>query len=122
MNKITSENEVTITGFAAIVPVIKKLENGQQVARLPIAHHTVAPNGQRRTHWYTIVLWNELASIAVQKISKGDFVGFRGKLNTREFEGKHNITYRITEILADQFWLKKENPDNPDQLQLRWAS
>ncbi|MCU0435393.1 MAG: single-stranded DNA-binding protein [Bacteroidia bacterium] len=122
MNRILTENEVTITGFAAIAPVIKKLDNGMQVARLPIAHHSMASNGQRRTHWYTIVLWNELAAIAVQKISKGDFIGFRGKLNTREFEGKHNITYRITEILASQFWTNQEKVQDPNQLQLRLAS
>ncbi|MGL5891610.1 MAG: single-stranded DNA-binding protein [Bacteroidia bacterium] len=107
MNKMTSENQVTITGHLGAAPVIKSLDSGKQVLRLSLANNTWV-NGIRRTHWYTIVLWNELAAVAAAKIAKGDFVGFRGKLNTREFEGKDKTLYRITEILADQFWLETE--------------
>lgn len=59
-------------------------------------------NGEERTEWINIVLWNKVAEIAAQYLKKGSKILVAGKLQSREWDDKDGNKRRTTEILVNQ--------------------
>ncbi len=103
--KIVRINTIEINGHLGQTPELRELNNDKCVTKFSIAQHTFV-NGEKFTHWFNIVIWNEKARTACEKLSKGDFASFRGRLSTREYknnDGQKRVTY---EIVADEFSLE----------------
>src|SRR5688572_28786228 len=54
-----------------------------------------------RTEWHNIVVWNKLAEICNNYLTKGRMVYIEGSLQTREWDDKEGVKRKTTEIRAN---------------------
>ncbi|MCS6990033.1 MAG: single-stranded DNA-binding protein [Chloroherpetonaceae bacterium] len=100
-----SLNKVMLIGRLGADPELRTTPNGNQVVNFNLAtdESYKDKNGQKveRTEWHRIVVWDKLAEICKQYLTKGKLVYIEGRLTTRSWEdketGKKNY---ITEIVA----------------------
>ena len=59
-------------------------------------------DGQYDTDFISCVLWRGIAENAVEYCHKGDLVGIKGRLQTRNIETEENIKKQITELVAEK--------------------
>ncbi|MCX7879545.1 MAG: single-stranded DNA-binding protein [Ignavibacteria bacterium] len=117
-----SLNKAQLIGNVGKDPELRKTPQGNSVCTLRVATTEFyrGRNGERReiTDWHSVVLWDRLAEIAVQKIRKSDRIYVEGKLRTRSFE-KDGITKFVTEIIAQNIIILSRKPtrDDPSQEQ-----
>lgn len=118
-------NKVILIGNLGKDPEVRRLENGTVVASFSIATsetYTDKKTGEKRdnTDWHNIVVWRGLAEVAEKFIKKGMKVYVEGKLRTRSWQDKENVTRYTTEVVADELniltWLDN-NPNNQIQEQ-----
>ena len=99
-------NKVTLIGNLGRDPEIRHTQNGVAVANLSIAtsESWKDKDGQRqeRTEWHRVVLWDQLAKIADQYLTKGRQIYLEGRLQTRKWTGKEGEEKFTTEIRCDQ--------------------
>jgi single-strand DNA-binding protein len=55
---------------------------------------------QERTEWHSIVVWDKLAEICNQYLTKGRLVYIEGSLQTREWDDKEGVKRKTTEVRA----------------------
>jgi single-strand DNA-binding protein len=55
---------------------------------------------QERTEWHSIVVWDRLAEICNQYLTKGRLVYIEGSLQTREWDDKEGVKRKTTEVRA----------------------
>lgn len=103
--KIVRINSIEINGNLGQTPELRELKNDKCVTKFSIAQHSFV-NGEKYTHWFNIVIWDEKARTACEKLSKGDFASFRGRLTTREYKGSDGLKRITYEIVADEFSLE----------------
>jgi single-strand DNA-binding protein len=115
-----SLNKAQLIGNVGKDPELRKTPQGNSVCTLRVATTEFyrGKNGERReiTDWHSVVLWDRLAEIAVQKIRKSDKIYVEGKLRTRSFE-KDGITKFVTEIIAQNIIIlsrKQPRQDSSD--------
>ena len=98
-------NKVILVGNVGADPEIKTLPSGTKVANLRLATSEKYKNDrgemQTITEWHNIVLFEKLADVADKYIRKGTQVYIEGKIRTREYTPKDNVTRRITEIIGN---------------------
>ncbi|MGQ9819185.1 MAG: single-stranded DNA-binding protein [Candidatus Kapaibacteriales bacterium] len=114
-----SLNKAQLIGNVGKEPELRKTPQGNSVCTLRVATTEFyrSKNGERReiTDWHSVVLWDRLAEIAVQKIRKSDRIYVEGKLRTRSFE-KDGITRHVTEIIAQNIIiLSRKQPRSDSQ-------
>ncbi len=56
---------------------------------------------QEDSQFHRIVLWNKLAEIASQFLSKGSLVMIEGRIQNRNWEGKDGVKRYTTEIIGE---------------------
>ncbi len=100
----TGVNKVILVGNLGTEPEIKHLDSGMALARLRIATSESFKdregNRQERTEWHTVILWNRLAEIAEQYLTKGSQIYIEGSLRTRSYE-QDGVTKYTTEIVGN---------------------
>ena len=86
-------------------PELRTIPSGASVCNFNIAttEKYKDKNGewQEITDWHRIVLWERLAEIANEYLSKGSQIYIEGKLKTRSYEDKDGVTKYITEIRGE---------------------
>ncbi len=117
-------NKVILIGNLGKDPEVRRLENGAVVASFSIATsetYTDKKTGEKRdnTDWHNIVVWRGLAEVTEKFIKKGMKVYVEGKLKTRSWQDKENVTRYTTEVVADELniltWLDNQNNQNEEQ-------
>ena len=107
-------NKVILVGNLGKDPEVRHLEGG-----VSVAHFTVATNeyykdkqGTRveRTEWHNISAWRGLADMADKYLKKGQQVYIEGKLRSRQYQDKDNVTRYVTEIIADEISMLGSRP------------
>src|SRR5262245_58988618 len=101
-------NKVLIIGRLGKDPEMRKTNAG---SGSPVTTFTVASsrqwkdsNGDQRdeTEWFNVVVWNKLAEICYQYLSKGSRVYIEGRLQTRSWEDPQTGQTRYkTEVVAN---------------------
>jgi len=100
-----SVNKVTLLGRLGRDPEMKYTASGTPFCRFSMATDdswTDKGSGekQERTEWHNIVVWDRLAEICNQYLTKGKMVYIEGSLQTREWEDKEGVKRKTTEIRA----------------------
>lgn len=99
-------NKVILVGNLGKDPEIRTLENGTKVAQFSMAttdsYKDKAGNWQEQTEWHNIVLWRYLAEKAESYLKKGSRIYLEGKIKSRSWVDKENVTRYITEIVGDK--------------------
>jgi single-strand DNA-binding protein len=100
-----SLNKVILIGRLGKDPELKYTASGTPFCRFSIATSDVwndktSGERQEKTEWHNIVVWDRLAEICNQYLTKGKQVYIEGALQTREWDDQEGIKRKITEIRA----------------------
>ncbi|HCU24746.1 MAG TPA: single-stranded DNA-binding protein, partial [Deltaproteobacteria bacterium] len=95
---------VILIGNLGSDPEVKYTPSGAAVANFNIATNeswtTKEGKKEERTEWHKIVVWNKLAELCGEYLSKGRPVYLEGRLQTREWNDKDGNKRYTTEIVA----------------------
>lgn len=101
-----SFNQVIIVGNLARDPELRSTSSGRSVASFAVATNRVwtDQNGeqQEQADFHNVVVWEKLAELADQYLSKGRRVMIVGRLQTRSWEGDDGKKNYRTEIVANE--------------------
>src|SRR5438034_2781734 len=100
-----SVNKVILVGRLGRDPELKYTASGTPFCRFSMATDDgwVDKNSgerQERTEWHNIVVWDRLAEICNQYLTKGRLVYIEGSLQTREWDDQEGNKRKTTEIRA----------------------
>lgn len=95
-------NKVTLVGNLGADPEVRSTAGGKRVATLSLATSRKWKNRdgepQEKTEWHRVVLWDVLADIAEQYLTKGSAVYVEGEIQYRKWDDKEGVTRYTTEI------------------------
>jgi len=105
-----SVNKVILVGNLGKDPDIKYTASGVPVANITVATNEryKQKNGewQERAEWHNVVLWQRLAEITGEYLTKGSKVYIEGRLQTRSWDDKQtNQKKYVTEVVANDLVL-----------------
>src|SRR5499427_2447318 len=100
-----SVNKVILVGRLGKDPELKYTASGTPFCRFSIATSDVwndkaSGERQEKTEWHNIVVWDRLAEICNQYLTKGRLVYIEGSLQTREWDDKEGVKRKTTEVRA----------------------
>src|ERR1700704_4788209 len=100
-----SINKVILIGRLGRDPEMKYTGSGTPFCRFSIATDDAwtdkgSGEKQERTEWHSIVVWDRLAEICNQYLTKGRLVYIEGSLQTREWDDKEGVKRKTTEVRA----------------------
>lgn len=99
-------NKVILIGNLGRDPEVRYTQGGSAVATLNIATSDswTDKSGQKqeRTDWHRVVVWQRLAEIAKEYLSKGQRVYIEGRIQTRSWDDREGNKRYTTEIVANQ--------------------
>lgn len=97
-------NKVILVGNLGADPEVRHLESGSKVANISIAtsESYTNRNGERveQTEWHKVELWDRLAELSEQYLSKGRTVYIEGRIRTNTYQDKDGITRYDKKIRA----------------------
>ena len=104
---MSSVNKVILVGNLGADPEQRALPSGGLVTNLRVATSEVRKNkstGQSSEHteWHRVVLFDRLAELASQYLTKGSQVYIEGKLRTRKWQDQSGAEKYMTEVVADE--------------------
>lgn len=99
-------NKVILLGYVGGDPDMRYPEPGRAIAYLSLATNEWNPKiGQEVTEWHRLVMGGENAKLAENYIRKGSRLYVEGKLRTREYTDRMQITRQRTEIVVEKLEL-----------------
>lgn len=94
-------NKVILIGRLSQDPEVRYTQNGKAVATFSIAVNRFTGSGQREAaDFIPIVVWEKLAEICGNNLSKGRRVLVEGRLQIRSYEATDGQKRRIAEVVA----------------------
>jgi single-strand DNA-binding protein len=118
-----SLNKVMLIGRLGSDIEKRVTQSGSSVATLSLAttdtYKDQQGNRQEKTEWHRVVLWNRLADLAEQYLSKGKQVYIEGSLRTNEWTDKDGNKRYTTEVSGQtlQFIDSSSNPTSQNSPQ-----
>jgi len=109
-----SVNKVIIVGNLGRDPELRYTQSGTAVANFSVATTSRGGrNSEPQTEWHRIVVWDKLAELCKQYLSKGRQVYVEGRLQTRSWDDQQTGQKRYqTEVVArDVVFLSGDRQD-----------
>ncbi len=101
-----SLNKVMIIGNLGRDPEMRYMPSGKSVTNFSVAvgRSWKTPDGEPReeTEWFNVVMYEKLAEIANQYLTKGRKVYVEGRLRTHSWDGNDGQKHYRTELIANQ--------------------
>lgn len=106
-------NKVVLIGRLTRDPELKfTAGSGVAVSTFSLAVDRTFKNkdGQKEADFINIVVWNKLAEVVANNLTKGRLAAVSGRIQTRTYEGNDGQKKYITEVVAEdvQFLDRKE--------------
>lgn len=97
-------NHAIIVGRIVRDPELKETDSGNKLSNITLAvpRSFKNSNGEYDTDFINCVLWKGIAENTVEYCKKGDLVGVKGRIQTREYENEEQVKKQITEIVAEK--------------------
>ena len=115
-------NKAIIVGNLGDAPKTSVLPQGGAVTNFSVATSESWKDKQtgemnERTEWHRVVMFNRLAEVAGEYLSKGSKVYVEGKLQTRKWKDQAGQDRYTTEIVGSQMQMldSKESKPQPQQ-------
>jgi len=108
-------NRVTLLGFTGKDPEVKELKE-TKVAKFSLAtSESYKKDGEKvtETTWHNLVFWGKQCDILKSYVHKGDQLLVEGKIQTRQYKDKEDVTHWTTEIICDRFELLGKKEETP---------
>ncbi len=116
-------NKAILLGRLGRDPELRYTPSGAAVATLSLATNLVwkdqEGNQKESTEWHRVVVWRKLAEVAGNYLKKGSLVYIEGRLQTRSWNDKNNVTRYTTEVIADNLTMvgpKMERAEEPIEM------
>ena len=107
-------NQTVLVGRLVTDPELKETETGNKLTHITLAVPRSYKNvdGEYDTDFISCVLWKGIAENAVEYCHKGDLIGVKGRLQSRNIE-TDNTKRQITELVAEKVtYLSSKKTDN----------
>ena len=103
-------NHAVLIGRIVQDPVLKETERGK-VANITLAvpRSFKNVNGQYDTDFISCVLWKGVAESTVEYCHKGDLVGVKGRIQTRNVEFEDETKKQFVEVIAEKVTFLSSN-------------
>lgn len=109
-----SVNKVILLGYVGADPELRYPGKEKTVAFVSLAtNERYASSAVEVTEWHSLVMGGRNAELAEKYIRKGTRLYVEGRLRTREYKDKMNISRRKTEIIVDRIELLGRNAEPP---------
>ena len=97
-------NHAIIVGRIVRDPELKETDSGNKLSNITLAvpRSFKNSNGEYVKDFIICVLWKGIAENTVEYCKKGDLVGVKGRIQTREYENEEQVKKQITEIVAEK--------------------
>lgn len=104
---MSSVNKVILVGNLGADPEKRFLPSGGSVTNLRLATSEVRKNrstgeSNEHTEWHRVVLFDRLAEVSAQYLSKGSQIYIEGKLRTRKWQTQDGTEKFMTEVVAEE--------------------
>lgn len=112
-------NLVYLIGRLTDTPTVQKTEDGKERAVINLAVQRSFKNeeGIYETDFIRCILWNGVACNTSEYCKKGDLVGIKGRLQTRNYEENEERKY-ISEVVVDKIsFLASKKIEKEDSLE-----
>ncbi len=114
-------NKVFLIGRLTQDPQVRTTPSGQMVCSFGLATNRIWTNQQtnerqEKTDYHNIVLWQRLAEIASQYLTKGSLVFIEGRIQTRSWQDQEGNKRTRTEIVAENIQLGPKNLQSGTQI------
>lgn len=108
-------NKAIIIGYLGQDPKTSNYGEGGMVANFSVAT-TEKFDGKEVTEWHQISAFGKLADVCSKYLTKGKQVYVEGKLQTREYTDKEQVTRKATSIVAQRVeFLSSANNSGPKE-------
>jgi len=96
-----SVNRITLIGNVGRDPDIHETKNGTKVAHFSLATNRRAPSseGEERTDWHRLTLWNKQAQFAEDYVRTGDRIYIDGRLEYDSYE-RDGVVIPTAEVIV----------------------
>ena len=97
-------NLTVLVGRLVSDPELRETDNGNKVTNITLAvpRSYKNVNGEYDTDFIPCVLWKGIAENTAEYVKKGDLIGIKGHLQTRNLELDENIKRQSVEIIAEK--------------------
>ena len=96
-------NQAVLVGRIVQEPELKDTEKGKVTnITLAVPRSFKNANGQYDTDFISCVLWKGIAESTVQYCKKGDLVGIKGRIQTRNVELDDETYRQYVEVIAEK--------------------
>ena len=97
-------NNVTLVGRLVRDPEVKESADGTKrtIISVAVSRDYKNPQGVYDTDFIRCVLWNGIASATKEYCHKGDVVGVKGKLQSRQYETDSKEKKYMTEVIVEK--------------------
>ena len=97
-------NQTVLVGRIVKNPELKETETGKKVTNVTLAVPRSFKNseGQYETDFISCVLWKGIAENTVEYCKKGDLVGIKGRIQSRNIEIDEETKKQVVEVVAEK--------------------
>lgn len=97
-------NQTVLVGRLVKDPELRETDNGNKVTNITLAvpRSYKNINGEYDTDFIPCVLWKGIAENTAEYVKKGDLIGVKGHLQTRNIELDENVKKQAVEIVAEK--------------------
>ena len=110
-------NQVVLVGRLTDDPDMVTKENGKKVSAVTLAVQRSFKNsdGLYECDFIRCVLWNAIASRTCEFCHKGDVVGIKGRIQSREYTNSEDEKKHIVEVVAEKVTFLSSKPKEADK-------
>ena len=97
-------NQAVLVGRLVKDPELHETESGNKVTSITLAvpRNFKNVNGEYDTDFVPCVLWKGVAENTVEYCRKGDLLGVKGHVQTRDIEVDEDVKRKLVEIVAEK--------------------
>lgn len=113
-------NQTVLVGRLVKTPEVTVTENEKKVSNITLAVPRTYKNenGEYDTDFVNCVLWGSIAENTAEYCQKGDLLGVKGRVQTRDYEDKDGNKKYVTEIVAEKVtFLSSKSKDIEDEME-----
>jgi single-strand DNA-binding protein len=109
-------NQIVIVGRLVKDPELKESEGGAAYTNITLAvpRSYKNTNGEYDTDFINCRLWDGIAKNAEEFCKKGDLLGVKGRIETRNYEKDEKINY-VTELIAEKITFLSSSKSKPEE-------
>ncbi len=97
-------NQTVIVGRLVREPELRETDSGIKVTNITLAVPRSYKNvdGEYETDFISCVLWKGIAENTVEYVKKGDLLGIKGRIQSRNYQTEDNLRKYVTEVVAEK--------------------